>query len=174
VHRGIRVTSPARTLLDIAPRLNRAQLARAVNDARLGRWLRLSDLTRLLGRRPHHPGADRLVEFAHPAGGPTRSQFEDAFLAFTRRYQLPTPRLNTRVFGHEADALFARKRVIVELDGYEYHHDKRSFESDRERDAATLAAGHVTVRITWERLQDHPRREAARLHKILQIRRQNP
>ena len=63
--------------------------------------------------------------------------------------------------------MFPGERVIVELDGYRYHHSRASFERDRERDAATLAAGHVTVRITWERLRDHPRREAKRLHRIL-------
>ena len=41
-HRGIRVTSPARTLLDIAPRLTKPQLERAANEARLQRHLRVA------------------------------------------------------------------------------------------------------------------------------------
>jgi hypothetical protein len=170
-HRGIRVTSPARTLLEIAPRLTDRQLARIVNDARLEGLLRLSDLVELLDRLPHHKDARRLAVFAHATGGPTRSEFEDAFLAFGERFGLPTPRVNVRIARHEVDALFPAQRVIVELDGYRYHHSRASFERDRERDAATLAAGHVTVRITWERLRDHPQREATRLHKILQARR---
>ncbi len=48
---------------------------------------------------------------------------------------------------------------------------RRSFERDRERDAATLAAGHVTVRITWERLGHEAGHEAVRLHEILNARR---
>jgi len=142
-----------------------------VNDARLEGLLRLSDLVDLLDRLPHHKGARRLAEFAHATGGPTRSEFEDAFLAFAKRYELPALRVNTRVAGHEVDALFPAERLIVELDGYRYHHSRASFERDRERDAATLAAGHVTVRITWERLRDHPQREAKRLHEILRARR---
>ena len=67
--------------------------------------------------------------------------------------------------------LFPEEKVIVELDGYEFHRTKESFERDRERDATTLAHGFVTVRITWKRLTDRPEKEAARLHQILAARR---
>lgn len=67
--------------------------------------------------------------------------------------------------------VFEPEGVIVELDGYDYHRGRRSFEDDRERDAATLAAGYMTIRITWRRLQLAPAREAARLQAILQARR---
>ena len=64
--------------------------------------------------------------------------------------------------------------MIVELDGWDFHNDRRSFEADRARDADTLEAGYVTVRITWERLHESPRREAARLKKILATRASAP
>ncbi len=57
--------------------------------------------------------------------------------------------------------------MIVELDGYEFHSGRKAFEDDRDRDADTLAAGHVTVRITWERIEQRPAPEADRLRKIL-------
>jgi very-short-patch-repair endonuclease len=75
------------------------------------------------------------------------------------------------VAGYEVDALFREERVIVELDGFAYHRDRVSFESDRERDAATLAARFETVRVTWERLTTGAEREAARLRAILAARR---
>ena len=65
------------------------------------------------------------------------------------------------------DALFPAERLIVELDGYDFHGSRDAFESDRDRDATTLAGGFQTVRITWERLQQHPDKEAARMHAIL-------
>ncbi len=49
-----------------------------------------------------------------------------------------------------------------------------AFESDRDRDAELLAAGYVTVRITWERLKPQPAREAERLRTILRGRRRKP
>jgi very-short-patch-repair endonuclease len=169
-HRGLRVTSPARTLLDIAPRLTKPQLARAVNEARLNAGLRLPHLAELLGRQSYHPGLRLLRPYVDQPTGPTRSEFEDRFVAFARDHGLPTPRTNTRVDGYEVDALFPDERVIVELDGWDFHSNRRSFERDRDRDAALLAAGYVTVRITWERLTGAPEREAARLRAILKAR----
>jgi very-short-patch-repair endonuclease len=170
-HRGIRVTSPARTLYDIAPKLTAAQLARAANEARLKGHLRPHDLEDILSR---YPGAPLLRALIQQPTGPTRSEFEDRFLVFARRYDLPTPNLNVRVAGYEVDVMFPAHKVIVELDGYEYHQGRRSFERDRERDAALLAAGYVTIRITWERLTTQPEREAARLEAILRSRTPTP
>ena len=99
--------------------------------------------------------------------GITRSMFEDAFLRFVRHFGLPTPQINVKIGGYLVDALFAAEKVIVELDGWEFHSDRRAFESDRERDAALLALGYVTIRITWARLTGLSEREADRLQQIL-------
>lgn len=165
---GIRATSPARTLLDIAPHLPDKALNRAVNDLRLKNYLRLGHLAELLERTSSHPGNPRLVPFLTAPGGPTRSEFEDAFAAFAEKYGLPRPLTNVPVAGFEADAFFPREGLIVELDGYDFHLGKAAFESDRDRDATTLAHGHPTVRITWERLNRQPAAEAARLNAILE------
>jgi Transcriptional regulator, AbiEi antitoxin len=169
-HKGVRVTSPARTLLDIAPHLSEKRLSRIVNDARIANRLRLADLADVLARFPRHRGAKRLTGFITEPRGPTRSEFEDRFLAFTEQYGLPRPKLNVRVAGYEVDALFESENVIVELDGYRTHSSKASFERDRERDADTLVTGFLTVRITWQRLTTRPAREAERLHKVLSSR----
>jgi very-short-patch-repair endonuclease len=170
-HLGIRATSPARTLLDVAPRLSDAALARCVNDGRVSRYLRLPDLAEVMDRFPRHRGTRLLVSFVQAPTGPTRSQFEDAFLCFARRFDLPEPQINVVVASYEVDVLFVAEKLIDELDGYEFHGNRRSFERDRDRDAATLAAGYPTVRVTWVRLTTTPEREAARLEKILAARR---
>ncbi|MBV8987744.1 MAG: type IV toxin-antitoxin system AbiEi family antitoxin domain-containing protein [Solirubrobacterales bacterium] len=164
---GIRVTSPARTVLDCSPTLSDRSVRRAVNDARLSRYLRLPELADVIERFPRHPGAARLRGLLASPGGPTRSEFEDAFPAFCDCFSLPRPVMGARVAGYEVDALFPAQRVIVELDGWEYHSSRDAFERDRNRDAETLASGLVTVRITWQRLLVAPNREAERLHAIL-------
>jgi hypothetical protein len=169
-HRSIRVTGPARTLLDIAPRLTEPTLARAVNEARLNSGLCRSHLAALLARQPRHPGIRLLERFVDAPSGPTRSEFEDRFLELARDHGLPTPLINVYVCGFQVDVYFPVQRVIVELDGWNFHQTRRAFERDRERDAVTLAAGIVTVRITWERLVQTPEREAARLRAILETR----
>jgi hypothetical protein len=167
----IRVTSPARTLLDCAPLLSQRALPRAVNEALRRKLVRRSDLADVVQRFARHRGATRLAGFAKARGGPTRSGWEDDFPAFCRRFGLPEPVTAETVAGWEVDALFPEERVIVELDGWDFHSSRESFETDRERDASTLAAGYVTVRLTWERMHERAAREAARLHTILKQRR---
>ncbi len=167
---GIKVTSPARTVLDIAPRLNDKSLTRAVNELRLTHHLRLEQLGELLERYPHKAAAGRLRRFTATTRGPTRSEFEDAFGRFVDRFGLPEPLFNEKVAGHEVDVYFPAHRLIVELDGWDYHSSRHSFASDRERDTRMLALGIPTVRITWERLTTTPQLEAERLRAILERR----
>jgi very-short-patch-repair endonuclease len=170
-HHGIRVTSAERTLLDVAPAWTRRRLTRAVNDARRAGLIHLAALRDVLDRFPRHPGAAALRPHALTArGGPTRSELEDAFLRFARRHELPAPLVNTRVNGREVDALYPAQRLIIELDGWDFHSDRMAFEDDRARDAAALRAGYATLRITWERLHDDPEREAATIRQVLRSR----
>jgi very-short-patch-repair endonuclease len=166
-HQGIRVTSPARTVLDICPRLTDKALARAINDLRLARLLRIPDLAEVTARLRRHPGACRVRALTEAPTGPTRSEFEDAFAAFIDAHGLPRAEFNAHVAGYEVDVLFPGQKVIVELDGWAFHRTKASFERDRERDATTLAAGYRTVRMTWERMRNRARLEAERLRRIL-------
>ena len=149
-HWGIPVTSPARTLTDLAHSLDPASLTRAVNAARLAKLMSLDDLPPRLrnGQTPR----------------PTRSAFEDAFLTFCARHRLPQPETNTIVAGYEVDAYWPTHRLVAELDGEEFHED---FETDRAKDADLVEAGLRVVRLTWERLTGQPAREAARFKTLL-------
>lgn len=170
-HRGIRVTTPARTLLDVAPRLTDRQLKRTVNSALGAKWLKEGHLVELLERCGHMKSGGRIAALLGLSGTPTRSCFEDTFPEFCALFDLPDPVMGAMVCGYTVDALFAAERVIVELDSWEFHQSKIAFEDDRERDANTLASGFVTVRPTYERLYERAAKEAARLHTILELRR---
>lgn len=168
--RGVPTTSAARTVLDLAPRLAPKQLTRIVNEARRSRHLRMPALADLLDRNPYHPGTKLLKPFAGDSANPTRSGFEDDFRAFVARYGLPTPEINVDLNGREVDVLFPEHKVIVEVDGWDFHKDRDAFEDDRERDAEHLRLGFLTVRITKQRFAGAPDREAARLQEILEGR----
>ena len=155
-HYGIRVTTAARTLVNIAPGLSDRQLARAINDALISNHLRDGDLV-----------GTRLERFV---GELSRSPLEDDFRPWLRAFGLPEPSYNVVLFGHEVDAYYPDARLIVELDGWPFHRTKAAFENDRDRDATMLVAGVATIRITRERLEGAPRREADRLRTILQAR----
>jgi hypothetical protein len=132
-HYGIPTTTAARTLLDLAKVLDAASLTRAVNDARLRHVVSVEDLAPSLTRR--------LI--SAPTTAPTRSVFEDTFLAFIDRHDLPRPQVNQRIAGYEVDMLWRPQRLVAELDGRAYHDD---FERDRE--AARFAALLIGSRTT--------------------------
>ena len=169
---GTHVTSPALALLDSAKTLDVKARARAVNDARNKSLIHLDTLAETLDRFPHHAGRRLLLPFVERGSGPTDSGFEDDLLPFCVRYDLPIPETNVYVAGHRVDALFRVEKVIIECDGWIFHRSREVFESDRDRDADTLEAGHVTVRLTKRRLRGQPDREAERLHNILSARRE--
>lgn len=84
----------------------------------------------------------------------TRSELERRFLDLCRNAGLPAPEVNVVVEGFEVDALWRDQRLIVELDGYEYHRTRAAFERDRARDIALQLAGYRVLRVTWRQLHD--------------------
>jgi len=159
--RGIPVTTPARTLFDLARTLTPQQIEAALNEAEIKRLTSPTSLAVLLGRHPRRPGAANLrrVLADHETTGRhvTRSELEIAFLAFLDAHALPRPRTNAEIDlgnGHEpmVDAAWDAHRLIVELDSYSIHATRRNFEADRDRDRALTVAGWRVVRITWRRL----------------------
>jgi very-short-patch-repair endonuclease len=164
-HYGIPVTTLARTLLDLPEILDERTLTRAVNEARLLRRGVAADLAALLTRSPGR-ATNRLTPLLDHA--PTRSTLEDDFLAFVRRYGLPSPEVNQVIAGHEVDIVWRAHELVVELDSRTYHEHR--FEEDRDRDADLLSAGYPVLRITSARLRLNPDREAARVKATLAAR----
>jgi hypothetical protein len=175
---GVPTTTPARTALDLAPRLTRTQLTRLINDQQRDGYLRHSALRDITERNPRHPGTKLLRPFVENPTNPTNSPFEDDFVAFCARYGLPRPEINFPFNGRKLDAYFPDHGLIVETDGWGFHQDRQAFEDDRERDTDHLDHGLTTARITRKRLKETPDHEAARLHRILRRlaanRRQRP
>ena len=63
--------------------------------------------------------------------------------------------------GLEVDVLWPAQRLIVEVDGYEFHGPRPAFERDRRRDGRLLAAGYRVLRVTWLELVERPERVLA-------------
>jgi very-short-patch-repair endonuclease len=61
--------------------------------------------------------------------------------------------VNGVLLGFEVDFHWPGRRLVVEVDGYEFHHTRAAFEQDRARDGALHAAGHTVLRLTDRRLE---------------------
>jgi predicted transcriptional regulator of viral defense system/very-short-patch-repair endonuclease len=167
---GIPVTSVPRTLLDLAAAGPPRRLPLALERAEERRLLDLRSLDGLLARRAHHPGAVALrqaLDTYRPQPAFTRSNLEKRFLALVTEAGLPAPRMNFVVGRFEVDAFWPQAALAVELDVFETHGSRRSFEEDRERDEELLLRGIATVRVTGRRLDREPATVLRRLGRLL-------
>jgi very-short-patch-repair endonuclease len=149
---GVRLTTPARTIADLAPSLPAVDLQRLVEEAQLRRLATRKQLTAYGRGRP----ALRAALAAHDEPQLTRSEAERRLLELVRAAGLPRPRTNARVLGMEVDMLWPAERLIVEVDGFATHGPKPAFERDRRRDGRLLAAGYRVLRVTWRQIVEEP------------------
>jgi len=161
---GIPVTTPARTILDLAATLSDRELQRVLDEAPVRRLISVPFLDALARAHPGHHGARRVTRAlaTHTPGTTlTRSELEERFLALCAAHGFPRPRVNARVAGLDVDFLFAERRLVVETDGWRYHGHRAAFERDRRRDAALTRAGYRTLRFTHDQVAQEPRTVAA-------------
>lgn len=172
-HHGLRVTTPALTYLDLAPRLTEKRRIRAMNELRMGRLVTPDDLYALIERFPRHPGRRHVIPILGTAPAePDRSDFEDEWHPFARHWNMPPYETNGVVGGYRVDVLFIPDLLIVQLDGWQTHGTKTAFETDRAQDAEILAeTGIPTLRITRDQFRSDPARLARRIHATLDRRR---
>jgi very-short-patch-repair endonuclease len=164
IRKGIRVTTAARTIADIARRLTDEQLTRVIHEARREHHLTDTALRRLLKVCP------RVAELVDPDEPPGESALDDAFRAFLKRRHLPRPEFQVDWHGHRVDALYRAHRLIIEFDGRQDHGQWDRIEQDHVRDALAIEYDHDTLRITWRRLHKEPDELERQLRAILAAR----
>jgi very-short-patch-repair endonuclease len=150
----IPITSPARTLVDIAAGIPVRELEGAVAEAMAKRLVTTAELEACLDRNHARRGASRLRALLEDDIGPalTRSEAERRMLDLIRRAGLPAPNVNARVGGFEIDFLWRAQRLIVEVDGFQFHSSRLAFERDRFRDGELGSRGFRVIRVTWRQL----------------------
>jgi hypothetical protein len=147
---GICVTTPARTVLDLATALPRRQLERTVDEAERLRLCRHEDLEAIVELHAGRVGAGALgrVLASHRAVSTvTRSELEERFLALCRKRRLPKPQLNVSLFDCVVDFLWPDAALVVEVDGHASHGTRHAFQADRDRDGrlAVSVRGELPV-----------------------------
>jgi very-short-patch-repair endonuclease len=169
VHKGIPVTTPSRTLIDLAATMSARRLRQAVEATDRHRLLDVTELSRLLEASSGRKRTGRLASLLadHRPLPETRSELERRFLRLCRHAGLPPPAVNVPVAGLEVDFLWPEARLVIELDGYAFHRDRASFERDRRRDAILQLAGYRVLRVTHRRLVEEAASVVAELRTIV-------
>jgi very-short-patch-repair endonuclease len=86
---------------------------------------------------------------------------------------ITSPAFNALVDGeagtHEVDAYWPRQRLVVQVDGYEFHRTRRDRERDAAGDADLELAGHRVMRLTWDDVTVNGQRTLRRLRLALGV-----
>jgi very-short-patch-repair endonuclease len=166
---GLKVTTPERTLLDLAETTTIQRLRLAIDEADgRGLW-RPDKVEATLRRSPGRRGRKPLrVLLSDLEGEPLlRSELEAMFNTLCDDHRLPRPISNAQLNGYEVDAYWPEYNLVVEVDSREFHLNGKAFEDDRLKDAELVAAGYRVIRVTYRQLSQDPAGVARRIRRAL-------
>lgn len=173
-HLGLRVTTVARTLLDLAATEAAGDVRAAVDFVLARKRLSIDQFRALVIRSKGRRGVRLLRSILRTfegGDGPTESELEARVMELIDSEGLPRPRrqASLRVAGRwrRLDFLFPGTNVVIEADGFAWHANPVSFEKDRERSNALAARGFVVLHWTWQALGERRATLISELHRAL-------
>jgi hypothetical protein len=168
---AIRVTSPARTILDLAARMSPKALRRMVRQAQAEQHVNVRQLLEILQRHPGHRGAAKLRAVIADGPAPTRSDHEDLVLDVIDKAGIERPELNAWLHldgrNISPDMLWREQRVVVECDSRRWHSDPLTVEDDATKQAILEAHAYRVLRVTWGQALKRPSQTATRIGKAV-------
>ncbi len=156
---NIPIVVPALALLDTAPELSSRDLERTFDGALKARIVTRAAVAATIARHRRHPGAARLAALTQAelrTSTVPKSMAEERFLELARAGGLPIPEVNVQVGRYKVDALWRDVGLIVEIDGYEFHSTRRSFDEDHERDQYFADHNLAVTRFTRDQVVTAP------------------
>ena len=165
--RNIPVTSPVRTLIDLAGVLAVHEVELALHQAIVDRRVTARSLRARLHETPHRGARGPALLRRLLSDGCRRapSPLEQEVARVLRGAGLPPVRREHPVYldggvyyggVYYLDFAWPHFRVGVEADSRRWHSDVQSFEHDRVRHNALLAAGWSVVRVTQQQVRSDP------------------
>jgi very-short-patch-repair endonuclease len=154
---GIPVTTPTRTLIDIAARLDREPLEAAINQADKLDLCDPEQLRSALAGAAGQPGVRVLrTVLDRRTFTLTDSELERRFLRIVRGLRLPLPETGVYVNGFKVDFHWPELGLVVETDGLRFHRTPAEQARDRLRDQRHTAAGLTPLRFTRAQVRFEP------------------
>lgn len=173
---AIRVTSPARTLLDLAVVLRPHALRTAARRAQAEKRVNVRQLAEILARGNGHHGVGALRAIVADGPAPTRSELEDILLDLLDGANIERPELNAPLIVDRRrivpDCLWRDRRLVIEADGRIWHDDPLTRRNDADKQAMLEAHGYRVMRVTWRQIAEQPQQTLARVSRALGAQRQ--
>jgi very-short-patch-repair endonuclease len=164
---GISVTTPVRTLVDLATELSPRAVERAINEADKRDLVDPETLRTALDRYVGEPGAPLLRRLLDKRTFRlSDSQLEVLFRPIATAAGLPQPLTKQMVNGFEVDFFWPALGLIVETDGLRYHRTPATQARDAQRDRAHILAGMTPLRFTHHEIRYERSRVRDELRRI--------
>lgn len=168
--RWFTATNLRRTALDCLQHLDRSAAERLLAWLRTREILSVADIQEAVRTRRGRWHVSQLRELSEMAAGGAlnggeRKLHDLLHAAGLVGWQADQPVVADGQIVARVDILFARERVIVELDGRAFHQD---FQRDRERLNRLTLAGYTVLRFTWHDVTERPRHVVAQIRQALQ------
>ena len=151
---GVRLTTPVRTVVDLARALPLGEAVAVADSALRHRLVTMQQLQAASVALVGGPGRKRVAQafaLVDPLSG---SVLESVCRVLFRQAGLAAPVTQLRVHsgGWSGRVGFAWPdlRLIVEVDGFAFHSSRQAFRRDRHRDNALQRAGWRVLRVTFE------------------------
>lgn len=169
---GLRITSPARAVLDYAEYATPGRLSRVINQLHVEGLATPQDLWDILARATGRHGAAlvKATLLRHEGPARFRSGGEQIALALLKRARLPKPEVNATVEGKEVDFLYRAAKVVIEIDGGSSHGTPAAVDRDRRKDAYLRSLGYLVLRYSYWQIEEEPEAVVAEVADKLRSR----
>lgn len=168
---GIPVTSPVRTVINLAERESPKTLDLAIRRGVADKILEIGELARAVDRCRGRKGIAKLrkvLEKWNPGKLLTRSELESKMSDIFVDHGIPAPIINDRRAGYEIDFQWDGSNILVEGDGGMFHLSPADRNRDYRKMLDLAASGHTVVRITDNMVLNEPRKIGITVRKLLE------
>ncbi|MCW2991849.1 MAG: hypothetical protein JWM73_2443 [Solirubrobacterales bacterium] len=154
VHRGVPLTAPARTMVDLAGHASLGVLAEISHHLHVAQHLEAQDVLAAMARRGRVNGAAKLRAIYEGDAAVLLSRLERKFVALLRNARLPLPKTNRKAGSFYVDCRWPG--LTVELLGFRYHGSRHAWERDQRRAREAYARGDQFRTYTWDDVTETP------------------
>jgi len=176
---GLPVTTPERTVIDLAAQLGVRRLGRLVDSSvalDLTSYEAILALFQALGRRGK-PGTQRMRKVledrgAAPEHDPTELEHRLSDLIEKADLPLPTREFKAPWLAHtngRVDLAYLEYHLVIEADSRRWHMLADAFLEDRERDNRAQLAGWRVLRFTWWDIEQRPSYVVSMIRQALSL-----
>ncbi|MGZ5378773.1 MAG: DUF559 domain-containing protein [Mycobacterium sp.] len=163
LRRNLRITAIPLTVLEAVA----VDRSRAIMDSALQRGIRLEQLQSAQARNARRHGAGVAGRYLREASDGAHSEAERLLVRLLRTAKISGWKANYPVCGYVVDVAFPKQKMAIEVDGWAFHSDQKTFQRDRNRQNAIALSGWQVLRFTWLDLTEHPQRVIAEIARAL-------